>query len=502
MAYRYEKTDSGQDLVITFGEGIGLDPYSGPNRLNQVDLSVPGEVAVGFPITTSSTSGVTLGKPISRATKIQGGAVSAYYILDDTGHVFSVSSYNGTWTYLSNNATLTGASSLDAICFFSYGNSGGGYLFKFRNTSIDYWDGSVWVNGWKSITGACQHYAISGQDQSVYFCNNSAIGSILQNAGQTFDPTNVATYTFNTSALVLPNYDQAQSIAEQSTNLLTGGSLNAIYPWDRLSTSYTFPIFLAENYIKRMVTANTTVYIFAGNTTGRGRIYVTNGTNANLFFKIPDYITGQQDPYFEWGDAMWHRNSLVFGFFAESNSSSVLLLEEVWAIDLDTNVYGNPTESSFRSVSSISSATGKAKASVLIPIVNTAVPGFGYIVAWDDNGTTPGIGYSGTAAGTGSASIISDLIPIGTFLNKATNVNTEYKLRSPLQSGESITITPVVDGTNGTALTFSPTPTTGIFSGVAPVTWQGAQWLQFQVAMTGNNASSGVRLREIRIHNP
>lgn len=487
MSIRTIKEENGDYATIIDGfDTISTDPTKGTNRMIQVNLSVPGEVSVGYPITASATSGATLGVPISRATSFTAGSSVNHYILDDVGHVFKspTSGFSGTWTYLSSNAALPGsANTNDSIIFWN------GYLFKFRETNIDYWTGSTWVNGWQTGITTAPHYAISTTDNAIYFCNGQYIGSILYVAG-TFSPTDPATYTFNASAHGLPLYDFAVSLAEQSTNLLIGGSLNAIYPWDGITTANNFPIFLSESYIRRMVTANNSVYIFSGNQNGRGRIYITNGTNANLFFKIPDYIFGEQDPYYVFGDVMYHRNNLVWGMFVEHNSGSgEILSSEVWALDLETKA--------FRSISSIpANATAKANATVLIPNYGASLPGFGYGLAWNDKGSAPGIGYSGTTAGIGSAGIITDLIPVGTAINLKTFKQLEFKLRSPLQTGESILITYLDNNGSGNVGT---TNTVGAISDIYPVNFEKSQWLQFQIALTGNSASSGVRLRELRL---
>lgn len=487
MSYRIEKEQNGVQALVIDGwdKGIGSDPYTGLGRLIQVDLATPGEIAVGYPITVSAQTGGTMTAPIHRTTNIALGSAQAYFILDASSQVFS-SSGGATWAFLAtNNATAGASRNNQGLAYYK------GYLFKFRSNSIDYNPGGsgTWVNAWQTIVSDINHFALVSQDDALYFCNGSGIGSIIEVAGQTFDPANSATYVFNPVALKLPSYDTAQSIAEQGTNLLVGGSLNAIYPWDRLSNSFNYPIFIGDVFIKRMVTVNTNVYIFPGNNTSRGRIYVTNGSQANLYYKIPDYIFGEQDPYFEWGDAIYHRNNLLFGFFVDHNDGSgVINSEEVWAIDLDTKA--------FRSISSINASSGKAQANVLIPML-TFGKGFGYITAWDNSGGTSGIGYTATKAGVGTANIFTDLIPVGTLFESRTFSQVEFKLRSPLQSGESIQITPYVDSVAGTA--FTTTNTVGVLSDVYTVNFEKSQWLQLYISLTGNSATSGVRLKEVRI---
>lgn len=517
MAYRIEKEPNGGNVIIIDGwaDGIAPDPYSGINRMLAVNLEVPGEVSVGYPITASTTSGGTLGVPIADSTRYfptyvtQGtgtGSAQSYAILDASGQVWEATTISGTWTFLSSSNSTTGSSNLDGIAYWN------GYLFKFRNNAIDIWNGSSWYKvGWNPTTGGTggtpitagvQHFAYVATNNNLYFTNGNFIGRIFAANPAAFDPATPSTYDFNAQILGIPTADTAISLAEvgggstpQST-LLIGGSFNAIYPWDKISTSFSLPIYVADGYIKRMVSANQNAFIFPGNTGGRGRIYITNGSQAELYYKVPDYLFNVNDPYFEWGDAIFHRNNLIFGFFAIPNSqASPVLSSYIWALNLDTKA--------FRSISEISSPSGIASPGVLIAAVNPSGPGFSYITGWSDGsgGSNRGIGYSGTAAGINALgfNIQTDKIPVGTFLQKFTPSQIEFKLRSPLQSGESITITPIVDDSVQTAITFSPTVTTGSISGVGPITFTGSQWLQLQVAGIGNSASSGVRLYEIRI---
>ncbi len=520
MAWRID--DETGDVVISFPssvqsafqsvryEGIAPDPYTGLNKLTQVNLEVPNEISVGYPITTSTTSGGTLGKPIARSTAwfaaygsaVANGSPSRFAMLDATGQVYESTSITGTWTLLATSNSTTGSTSSDGIAYYL------GYLFKTRGANIDYWNGTTWATNqpWQTtLTAGVKHFMYVGSDNILYITNGNFVASLsLTNPSDptTFDPNSSGTYTFTINKLQLPQSDWAISLAEvgggntPNSTLLIGGIQNAIYPWDKTSSSFNFPIYVADSYITNIVSANQNAFIFAGKGTGtggRGRIYITNGAQADLYFKIPDYIFGQQDPYYAWGDAIFHRNNLIFGFFVIPNStSSPLQSSEVWAIDFTTKA--------FRSISSIpANATAQGNATCLISPGSLAVPGFGYIVGWDDNGSAPGIGYSGTTAGTGSAIINTDLIPVGTFLNKKTFKQVEVKLRTALASGESVSIVPFADGTNATSLTFSPALSAGVFSGVAPVTFQANQWLYLQVSLTGNSASSGCRLFEIRL---
>jgi hypothetical protein len=485
MAWRIE----GNDIVIDGWEnGISKDPFSGIQKMTQVNLAVPGQASVGFPLTASTVSGATLGKPISKCVQFSSGAASAYYILDHTGQVFSATSLTGTWTYLSTGVTLTGAGSTDAIFFWK------GYLFKTRGANLDYYSGGSWTNGWQTtLTGTTQHAGLVGRDDVLYMCNGTTVASIIENAGSTFAPGTAASYTFNTAALTLPSFDLAFSMEEQGFNLLIGGTQDTIYVWDRQAPTFNNRIFLAERFVGKMVKANTNVYIFTGglsvngNPNGRGRIYVTNGSQADLFFKIPDHLSGYELPHFRWGDAAYYRNQLMFGFETDSNAGAALLTGYgVHSIDLETKAFTN-----------ISDADGYAML-ILPDQSNSAAAGVPYIVAtMASDGTTTAISRSSTTAGTGGQAIIlTDLMPVGTYFKRRTFKQIEVKMATPLASGESVLIVPFPDLSSTTSVTFS---TAGQFSMQSTVNFQANQWLQFQVGIVGNSATSGARIKEIRV---
>lgn len=506
MAYRWEKEQNGEYALVIDGweNGTAPDPYSGINRMLGVNLSVPGEVSTGYVITTSTLSGggSSLGDPIARSTRwfgygtpgVASGSPQSFAILDANGRVWESTSISGTWTFLSSSNSTTNSSADDGIAYWL------GYLFKTRGSNIDYWNGTTWTTGWETgLTGSTKHYMYVGSDNVLYITNGNKLATITladpSNPGS-FAPGTSSTYVFDADKLLLPVTDVGISLVEigggnsPNSTLLIGGVQNAIYPWDKTSSSFALPIYVGDAYIKNMVAVNQQAFIFPGNQQGRGRIYVTNGSQAEEYFKMPDYITGVQDPYYVWGDAIWHRNQLLFGCFVVSNAGTVQNFSQVWGIDLNTKA--------FRSVSGLPSIKGNATA--LLSTYNLSSPGLGYIVGWDNDSTDPGIGYSGSTAGVGgTASIDTDLIPIGSFTQKRTFTQVEYKLRTALASGESITITPYVDGAGTTALSFQPTVAAGQFSGIANVNWTGAQWLQFGIVMSGNSATSGVRLKEIRV---
>ena len=279
MSYRLEKEPNGEQALVIDGweKGIGPDPYSGMGKMLGVNLEVPGEVSVGYGLTTSVTSGGTLGKPIDSSTRffptyttpvgIPTGSAQSYAILDDSGQVWESTSITGTWTFLTSSNSTSGSSDKDGVAYWL------GYLWKTRGANIDYWDGSTWHAGWKTTLDAgVKHQLYVATNNQLYITNGNSIARIFAADPTSFDPTNTGTYDFNIAILNLPVTETALSLAEvgggntpQST-LLIGGAGNAIYPWDKLSSSFALPIYVADGYIAKMISVNQNAFIFPGNT--------------------------------------------------------------------------------------------------------------------------------------------------------------------------------------------------------------------------------------------
>lgn len=516
MSWRWEKEENGEMALVIDGwdKGIAPDPYSGMGKMLGVNLEVPGEVSVGYGLTDATTSGGTLGKPIDGATRyfpsyatpvgVPTGSAQSYAILDDGGQVFESTTPTGTYAFLSSSNSTSGATSKDGIAYWL------GYLWKTRGANIDYWNGSTWSTGWKTTLDAgVKHQLYVATNNQLYITNGNSIARIFAPTPSSFDPTSAPTYDFNIAILDLPVTETALSLAEvgggntpQST-LLIGGAGNAIYPWDKISSSFSLPIYVADGYIAKMISVNQNAFIFPGNTGGRGRIYITNGSQADLYFKLPDFIYGVNDPYFEWGGVAFHRNNLLFSVYADNNAGSGILLKNwIFALNLGThtNPYGvSVPEKCLRVISTMTAGSAFDNyATVIIPFINPNTAGFSYLAGQRGTGSTNLISYSATTAGVGGGSVFTDFIPVGTFVTKKTFTQVEYKLRTALAAGENIVISMDSD-TDSQQLQFAPTPTTGSLSGYAPVSIQGQQWLQFVASLTGNSTSSGVRLKEIRV---
>lgn len=313
----------------------------------------------------------------------------------------------------------------------------------------------------------------------------------------TFTVTQSYTYSAEVFAVGLPVNDKANCLAELGVNLLIGGINNFIYPWDRSSTNFSYPIFLSENFVSRMVTINTTCYLFIGY---RGRIYMTNGTNVSLFRQVPDYISDTVNPYILWTDATFNRNQLYFGFQVTNNAGTTNnKYGGLWAIDMKTN--------GLRLQNIMSPGNYSTYVSAIIPNRGTtslAIPsgdGYGLFMGWY-TGTVGGVDIGISTPYTGGQSYVdSDIIPIGTFINPFTPTQVEWKVSTPLVANENVQLYYRTNLTE--AFTLIPTTAStlvGVISDMIQVNFQKVQWIQLRAVLTSTATNpSYCRLTEIRL---
>ena len=451
-----------------------------------------------------------------------------YWMQDGTGMVWSntKTTHSGYFTYTGNLQSGTSDNTGCGLVFWNpNATAGGGFVFAFNQTSIDYWQvgtSTTWTWGWEpgnnSVNQAnylvissvlLPHYALSAPNGSLYYCNGSQIGVVSMVANKTFSPTDNTTYTNIYQTNIVQTTDIAICLGWLGSSLLIGGISNIVYSASGAGISSAANgdgadnyIFLAESTTQQIVTINTNAYLFTGN---RGRIYTTNGTNAQLYKKVPDHISGTVEPYFTWGGTATIKNQIYFSCFATTNAGTVInQYGGVWAIDADTEA--------LRLTNQLSYGTYAGYASAIIPISSynssnhtlTNPGGTGLYIGWTDgSGTNYGIDKTVSSPYTSSqATIDSDLIPIGTFNKVRDFTQVEYKLTVPMVANESITIkTRLIFNTQNTGYsTTLSDSTTGIISNKSEINFLNAQWVQFQIILNSTASSpSYTRLKQIRI---
>lgn len=511
---------------VVAGTTYFVDNLGGGTMTIYSDYALNSIVAVTNGVGTFTS--YTMGQPKYFAYANTAGS---YFMVDNLGQVWSNmitnpnDNPNNAWRYTGNSGGV-GTGNGNGLVIYTprdYATSGVSYLFIFRNSTIDYATLTsnstlTWTYGWNPSTGATGttgavlkaplstsyiHEALVIPDNSLNFCDTNWIGTLFENTGKIFLPTDTTTYTFYETEL-LPSIDTAQCLTFLGTSLMIGGKNNIIYPWDTTSPTFAYPILLPEYNVVKMVTVNTNTFIFIGN---RGRIYYTNGTNATLYKKIPDFISNTIEPYFIWGGACSIKNQLYFSALCNTNGGTALTTYGgVWAIDLDTNAIRMTNTLSYQTT------IYNGYASAIIPEFAGNPGGTGLYIGWDNGSSGYGIDqtvsapYSGSTA-VAEAIIDSDLVPIGTFLKPTTNGRVEFKLSVPIVSGESVQLfyrQRFADAfvAVGSAISIVNTDFNGYSWAYQNVPFQNSQWIQIRAVLisTATNPSY-VRLTEMRLGN-
>ncbi len=503
---------------------IGLvSPGSPSNTSASVysDLQLASIISLGGTAGGANFSTYTVNQPkYSTYDSLAGTTwmVDALGLVWTNAYVSGAASNFNYWVYAGNKPN--NGSNGNGIVYYqaSDGTNQTGYIFVFSNSSIDFTPSASssisWTYQWDFVAGTAgswsatptrklktgagtfnPHEAFVAPDSKAYFTDGNWIGQWFQNDPTVaFVPTTLSTYTPNQYGGILPTTDRANCLTFLGSNILIGGKNNIIYVWDAFSPSWSSVILLPEFNVVKLVTVNTNTFIFVGN---RGRIYYTNGSQAQLYKKIPDHISGTVEPYFAWGGATSVKNQLYFSAIATTNSGSAITqYGGVWAIDLDSKA--------LRLTNKLSYASYAGYATTLIPNFAGNPAGTGLWIGWDKgDSATYGIDTTISTPYTNSeATIDSDLIPIGTYQKPRDLTKVEYRLTRPLVSGESVTIkTRLIFNTSNTGYTTTLTDSTvGHYSGLGDINFANAQWVQFQVVLNSTASSpSYVRLKEIRI---
>lgn len=311
------------------------------------------------------------------------------------------------------------------------------------------------------------------------------------------------TYVFNPQACSLPFTAVSQSLCEIGTTVVVGTQSNFLYIWDEINPLPTGFIPLPENNAQYMINVNNMAYVFAGS---KGNIYVTNGSTASLALSVPDYTTGQIEPYFVWGGAAYIRGRIFFSI-QDQNASHTGQCGGVWSFVPTQNFFiGQDFGLALRIENPNSYGNYNGVANVILNSQNQNANGPQYWTGWSSSVSSPtyGIDASSTTALT-TATIETDIVPVGTYTAPANFAGIEIKLAAPLIAGESVQVlyrTNLSFGafTNVGTLNFGDT--TDSLSTRFKVPFKNVQWIQFQVILQPITASvsSFVRLSETRIY--
>ncbi len=403
-------------------------------------------------------------------------------------------SYSALTTLIGGTTPQTGTSRIPAIFFTD--NTLPSAIVAGRVYYIQYIDSST-IYVFTTLTGGAGVDMFTGAVGNQYFNTFSPITSTVA----------TALFTWSPQRMNLPFYETATVLAEIGNTVLVGGKRNIVYPWNQVSALPQSLIFLPENNIVNIISVNNTGYIFAGS---KGNIYITNGSSASRLLTVPDYCAGIAgtpetyiEPYFTWGDATYARGRVFFGI-QDQTATKAGNCGGIWSFTPTENFnYSGDNSFRLRLDNQNSYGTYSGFATLLIPSFDQNAKGVQYWSGWQSAISNPTYGLDFTDTIPEETTIIeTDLIPTGTALDQKTFSQIEYKLASPLASGETIAINYRQNGTDAWASVApvqveSATDLSGIFT----VNFQKGQWLQLQAVLNplASSSSSFCRITELRI---
>lgn len=301
--------------------------------------------------------------------------------------------------------------------------------------------------------------------------------------------------------LLLPG-DTIVDMTDLKSQMVIAGQRD-VYTWDYVSSNVSSPGPVGEQIIAIENLLNN-IYILAGT---KGNLYISNGYSAQLFYKIPDYISGVIDPVIKWGGLMVHRSKLFFQALIQ-NSSGTNILAGIFSLlvspqptDPSPNALVMEAQNSY----GLTPASGAVQTGVLISNEQWSTGIDSYYSGWSNGASTGGIDYNDSSLWQNYEPVIeTDIIPIGTILDKKTFGNIEFKLDRPLANGDAIRLSwrPSLSDSYSAIGTTTATATDFLqVSNYFTSNISQAQWAQFKVEFKGASSSSSfIPLREIRLY--
>lgn len=267
----------------TWKYGIATSPYAGNGDMRNLDPhSKPGALLCGKAAVADTFA----------PTDIPRNAVyypedNVFFVGADDGEVYKRSSGG---SYSNVTGTLSESDCLGLDVWRDHLIHAGDTDLNLYDISADSWD-----DGWQSFSNGrlggfdVPHTMLVGTDDVVYICDGDKIASLQEVSGQVFDPSNAATYTWNATALDLPENYIANTLLELGTYLVIGcyfhpsqnrGNIATSFPWDRVSDSFNIPLTTNGNGVQQSIQNGNSLYSIIDR--NKPRIYASNLSSFEL----------------------------------------------------------------------------------------------------------------------------------------------------------------------------------------------------------------------------
>lgn len=309
-----------------------------------------------------------------------------------------------------------------------------GHTFTAGETYLEVYDidAPFFYSDWKQFEEGRRnslelpHQILIGQDDVMYICDGRYIASLQEVIGETFDPNDATTYTWNSTALDLPEGVVASSLTEIGTYLLIGtyeaevlnrGNRADFYPWDRVSDSFGIPIRSKGNGVWNSISHNNRVFSVLD--TLNPRITETNLSSFQTIKELqsvegtarlyPDAITAVDDEIL-FGIGSSDSNSANLGIYGLKNG--LLHLKNTLSCgDVDVNI------------------------GTILDLGDGE-----YLVTWK-SATDHGVDIFSSNRATGYiSSLETGVVQVGTALNPKQFQTIEVVLGKPLATGQGVRV--------------------------------------------------------------
>jgi hypothetical protein len=343
---------------------------------------------------------------------------------------------------------------------------------------------------------------VSKVDGSLYFCNGQFIGRIAGNADPNvaFNPSLPNTYVVSFGVTSIPEQfqDTVTDMVDLKSTLVVAGQKD-VYAWDYVSASTSSPSPVGEN-ITGITNLLNNVYVFAGH---KGNMYITNGYSAQFLYKLPDYLSGVIDPIWTWGGIMTKRSRLWFQALAQKTDGTNVLAG-VFSIVVSPSMIGESASGLVMEAQNsygLTSSTGATGAGLLI---DNPTPNYdSYYSVWSNGATSGGIDYNDSSLWQNYEPVIeTDLVYLGSVMQKKSLGQMEFLLDRPMATGDSIRMSwrSSLTDSYSTPVTFT-TATIPQLADYGVTNLDKKQWVQFKIEFKCSaSGSSFLPIREMRVH--
>ncbi len=420
-------------------------------------------------------------------------------VLTESGQLMSIS-----------NADFLMASNLSQgwdVCVWSpkytvvsYASGGNGFIGVIVHSDTDA------LASWEpaeigSLTATHAIKLLMAQDGYMYFTNGNTIGRITNITGG----SGAVTITSSSNVLDLPPNVFAVTMTELGSRLMIGTqrgySYSArqdfqaadIYPWDRVSSSFSLPVKIDENGMNAMISHRNQVYFSAGDD---GRIYTTDGTNYQLVKRLPYNRSGRYNPT-SWvylnAMAINQQGHLMVGLSANYDANSPTTTG-IWEIAL---TQGYPTHLPFFSRDGNLGQTANVRFGS-VRVLNDDALSFGVQTGTSYELSTT----SATALNTGyTAKWRTEFFIVGSRNNRRSFNTLEFTLLDPLITNQGIRIAYRKNRSESftTIGTFTYATLGSVISHNTKALIADAEMVQFEISLEYTSAVFGENVNLIRI---